>query len=105
MLIDEKNIIGGFRYAQFILYRKTTGLQGVEAKNIQEKEEFFEISIEQPRKECICPCCGESTNKIRLFVNRWGRKNLTKDKELLNCIGKASRSVAKWRFSYAPARP
>ena len=22
MLIDEKNIIGGFRYAQFILYRK-----------------------------------------------------------------------------------
>ena len=43
---------------------KLLGLQGVEVKNIQEKEEFFEISIEQPRKECICPCCGESTNKI-----------------------------------------
>ena len=40
------------------------GLQGVEIKNIEEKEENYEISIEQPRRYCICPCCGEMTNKI-----------------------------------------
>ena len=43
---------------------KLLGLQGVEVKNIKEKEEFFEISIEQPRKTCTCPNCGEATNKI-----------------------------------------
>ena len=43
---------------------KLLGFQGVELKNILENEESFEISIEQPRKECICPCCGELTNKI-----------------------------------------
>ena len=43
---------------------KLLGLQGVEVKNIQEKEENFEISIEQPRKTCTCPHCGEATNKI-----------------------------------------
>jgi len=41
---------------------KLLGLQGVEVKNIQEKEENFEISIEQPRKTCTCPHCGEATN-------------------------------------------
>ena len=40
------------------------GLQGVEIKNIEETEENYEISIEQPRRYCICPCCGEMTNKI-----------------------------------------
>ena len=33
-------------------------------KNITENEEKYEISIEQPRKTCICPCCGKGTNKI-----------------------------------------
>ena len=43
---------------------KLLGLQGVEVKNIEENEEKYEISIEQPRKSCICPCCGAKTNKI-----------------------------------------
>ena len=43
---------------------KLLGLQGVEVKNIQENEESFEISIEQPRKTCTCPHCGKATNKI-----------------------------------------
>ena len=43
---------------------KLLGLQGVEMKNITENEEKYEISIEQPRKTCICPCCGKGTNKI-----------------------------------------
>ena len=43
---------------------KLLGLQGVEVKNIQEKEECYEISIEQPRKKCTCPRCGEITNRI-----------------------------------------
>ena len=43
---------------------KLLGLQGVEIKNIEENEERYEIAIEQPRKTCICPCCGAKTNKI-----------------------------------------
>ena len=43
---------------------KLLGLQGVEVKKIQKNAESYEISIEQPRKMCICPRCGKSTNKI-----------------------------------------
>ncbi len=43
---------------------KLLGMQGVEVKNIQEKEGSYEISIEQLRKKCTCANCGESTNKI-----------------------------------------
>ena len=40
---------------------KLLGLQGVVIKNIEEKEERYEISIEQPRRHCICPYCGAKT--------------------------------------------
>ena len=43
---------------------KLLGLQGVEIKNITENEEKYEIAIEQPRKMCTCPRCGEITNRI-----------------------------------------
>ena len=43
---------------------KLLGLQGVEIKSIKENEEKYEIAIEQPRKTCICPCCGAKTNRI-----------------------------------------
>ena len=43
---------------------KSLGFQGVEVKKIEENEERYEIAIEQPRKHCICPCCGAKTNKI-----------------------------------------
>ena len=43
---------------------KLLGLQEAEVKNILEKEESYEISIEQPRKTCTCPRCGEPTNRI-----------------------------------------
>ena len=43
---------------------KLLGIQGVEVKNIQEKEESYEISIEQPRKMCACTRCGKITNRI-----------------------------------------
>ncbi len=43
---------------------KLLGMQGVEIKNITEKEEVFEISIEQPQKMCTCPHCGERTKRI-----------------------------------------
>ena len=38
---------------------KLLGLQKVEVKKIQENENFFEIEIEQPRKQCGCPLCGQ----------------------------------------------
>ena len=43
---------------------KILGLQEVTIKNIEEKEEKYEISIEQPRKQCACPRCGELTDKV-----------------------------------------
>ena len=43
---------------------KLLGLQEVEIKNIEEKEERYEILIEQPRKYCTCPHCGAVTNKV-----------------------------------------
>ena len=30
---------------------------------IQENEKSFELEIEHPRKHCICPCCGQRTDK------------------------------------------
>ena len=43
---------------------KLLGMQEVEVKNIREKAEVFEISIEQARKTCTCPRCGKGTNRI-----------------------------------------
>ena len=43
---------------------KLLGLQDVAIKNIEEKGERYEILIEQWRKYCACPRCGEITNKI-----------------------------------------
>lgn len=43
---------------------KLLGLQGVEIKNIKENEEQMWIDIEMPRKECVCPRCGRTTNHI-----------------------------------------
>ena len=40
------------------------GKQVGEVKNITEKEEVLEISIEQPQKMCTCPHCGERTKRI-----------------------------------------
>lgn len=43
---------------------KILGLQEVTVKNVQENENCVEIWIELPRKECVCPSCGERTSKI-----------------------------------------
>ena len=44
--------------------KKLVGIQEVKVKNIRENEYSFEIEIKQPRKKCICPWCGERTDKI-----------------------------------------
>ena len=43
---------------------KLLGLQEVSIKKICETKEIFEIFIEQPRKQCVCPACGVRTDKI-----------------------------------------
>jgi len=43
---------------------KILGLQEVEIKKIREEKEKTEISIEMPRKECVCPSCGKRTDRI-----------------------------------------
>ncbi len=43
---------------------KLLGLEEVIVKNIREDEESKHIEIELPRKEHICPSCGEKTEKI-----------------------------------------
>ncbi len=43
---------------------KILGFQEVKVKNIRENENSFEIEVEQARRACVCPCCGERTDKI-----------------------------------------
>ena len=43
---------------------KLLGLQEVSIKKICETKEIFEIFIEQPQKQCVCPACGKVTDKI-----------------------------------------
>ena len=43
---------------------KLIGFQGVQVKNIEEKEEKLIFSIELERKEVKCPCCGKMTSKV-----------------------------------------
>ena len=43
---------------------KLIGFQGVQVKNIEEKEEKQIFSIELERKEVKCPCCGKMTSKV-----------------------------------------
>ena len=42
---------------------KLIGFQGVQVKNIEEKEKLI-FSIELERKEVKCPCCGKMTSKV-----------------------------------------
>jgi len=39
-------------------------LKGVLIKKIENFDDFFEIHIEMPKKEHICPCCNTTTSKI-----------------------------------------
>ena len=39
-----------------------------------------------------------------LFVNSWGKKSKRNNMAMSKCMGKASRSVAEWRFSHARGR-
>ena len=43
---------------------KILGMQEVEIKNVRENENYIEIAIELPRKNCICPSCGKKTSRI-----------------------------------------
>ena len=51
MLIDEKNIIGGFRYAQFILYRKVARIASGESKKHSRKRRMF-FTLRNPDIYC-----------------------------------------------------
>lgn len=58
---------------------KVIGFQGVVIKNFLRKENDIEIEIEQERKKCICPRCGEQTNKIHDY-----RRQRVKDLSLFS---------------------
>ena len=38
---------------------KLLGLQEVSIKKVNDTKENYEIFIEQPRKQCVCPVCGK----------------------------------------------
>ena len=40
------------------------GLQEVSIKKVNDMKEDYEIFIEQPRKQCVCPACGKVTDKV-----------------------------------------
>ena len=43
---------------------KLLGLQEVSIKKVNDTKENYEIFIEQPRKQCVCPVCGKLTDKV-----------------------------------------
>ncbi len=43
---------------------KIIGIQDIIIKKVEEKEDKYEIMVEKPRKECVCPDCGSSTEHI-----------------------------------------
>ena len=42
---------------------KLLGLQEVSIKKVNDTKENYEIFIEQPRKQCVCPVCGKLTDE------------------------------------------
>lgn len=57
------------------------GFQDVEIKNIEKSKEKTVFELQLKRKECVCPVCGEKTDRIHDY-----RKQLIKD---LPAFGKA----------------
>ena len=43
---------------------KLLGVQEVSIKKVNDMKENYEIFIEQPRKQCVCPACGNVTAKV-----------------------------------------
>ena len=43
---------------------KLLGVQEVSIKKVNDMKENYEIFIEQPRKQCVCPACGKVTDKV-----------------------------------------
>ena len=43
---------------------KLLGVQEVSIKKVNDMKEDYEIFIEQPRKQCVCPACGKVTDKV-----------------------------------------
>ena len=43
---------------------KLLGVQEASIKKVNDMKEDYEIFIEQPRKQCVCPACGNVTAKV-----------------------------------------
>ena len=43
---------------------KLLGVQEASIKKVNDMKEDYEIFIEQPRKQCVCPACGNVTDKV-----------------------------------------
>ena len=43
---------------------KILGIQEVNIKKVEEKEDKYEITLEKPRKKCVCPVCGSMTDHV-----------------------------------------
>ena len=52
---------------------KLLGLQEVSIKKVNDMKEDYEIFIEQPRKQCVCPACGKVTVKFTITVRSASR--------------------------------
>lgn len=48
---------------------KLLGLQEVSIKKVNDTKENYEIFIEQPRKQCVCPACGKLTDKVHDYLS------------------------------------
>ena len=60
---------------------KILGIQEVNIKKVEEKEDKYEITLEKPRKKCVCPVCGRMTDHVHDYrmqkvsdLSAFGRK-------------------------------
>ena len=76
---------------------KLLGIQDVNIKKIEEKENNLEITLEKPRKESVCPACGCLTDRIHDYrmqkvsdLNAFGKKVvlLYRKRRYACCCGK-----------------
>lgn len=74
MELTRNHVQGEINMLYSYITKNLIGLQDVILKNVEQNENSIYIYVQMPRKEHICPCCGNSTDKIHDY-----RKQYIKD--------------------------
>ena len=95
MELSRNHIQGEINMLCSYITKNLIGLQDVILKNVEENENFIYIYLQMPRKTHICPCCGESTDRVHDY-----RKQYIKD---IPAFGKMTYIVLNKRRYVCPS--